>query len=169
MPCDTNRQRDDPTKPVISTSLNDYSGRTDVGLMKGAMLQPFMRLVALPKRGYSSKQRHPSGAFMSLLEENAEILAGMAQDGSDLGPSRPIDFSHIFPTRPSAEEFAAQCKEDGLTGDVIETDRVEDPWDVTVTVAMQPSAANVTSWEEHSDVLARRHGGRTDGWGFFRV
>lgn len=106
---------------------------------------------------------------MTLLEENAEILAGMAEDGSDLGPSRPVDFSHVFPTLTLAEEFAAKCQEDGFEIDVTETDRIEDPWDVTVTVTMQPSAANVTSWEERFDVLARRYGGRTDGWGFFRV
>ena len=106
---------------------------------------------------------------MSLLEENAKILAGMEKDGSDLGPSRPVDFSHVFATRISAEEFAAECEANGFKIDVVETDRVADPWDVTVIVEMQPSAANVTSWEERFDILARRHGGRTDGWGFFRI
>ena len=106
---------------------------------------------------------------MSLLEENAEILGRMEKDGSDLGRSRSVDFSHVFATRVSAEKFAAECEADVFKIDVIETDGVADPWDVTVTVKMQPSAANVTSWEERFDILARRHGGRTDGWGFFTV
>lgn len=106
---------------------------------------------------------------MSLLEENAEILAGMERDGSDLAPSRPVDFSHVFATLAAAQDFAAECERDGLKIDVIETDRVEDPWDVTVTVELQPSATNITSWEERFEVLAQRYGGRTDGWGFFRA
>ncbi|MBB3980856.1 hypothetical protein GGR44_000487 [Sphingobium fontiphilum] len=106
---------------------------------------------------------------MSLLEENAEILAGMQRDGRDLGASRPVDFSHIFPNQASAKDFAAQCERDGFKIDVIETDRVECPWDVTVTVEIEPSAANVTSWEERFDTLAQAYEGRADGWGFFRV
>lgn len=106
---------------------------------------------------------------MSLFDENTEILAGMERDGSNLGPSRPVDFSHIFPDLTSANSFATECKNDGFKIDVIETDRVENSWDVTVTVEMQPSANNVTSWEERFDALAQTYGGRADGWGFFRV
>ena len=106
---------------------------------------------------------------MSLLEVNAEILAGMERDGSDLTPLRPVDFSHIFPNEACAKDFANHCEGDGLKIDVIETDRVECPWDVTVTLEIEPSAANVTSWEERLDILAQTYEGRADGWGFFRV
>ncbi len=34
---------------------------------------------------------------MSLFDENAAILRDMEAKGGDLGPSRPIDFSHVFP------------------------------------------------------------------------
>jgi hypothetical protein len=106
---------------------------------------------------------------MSLLEENAEILAGMERGGSDLGPSRPVDFSHVFPDQASAEAFAHECGNHGFKIDLVETERDEDSWDVTVSAEMEPSAVNVTSWEERFDARARRYGGRSDGWGFFRV
>jgi len=106
---------------------------------------------------------------MSLLEENAEILAGMERDGSDLGPVRPVDFSHVFPDQPSAEAFAAECERDGFKIDIVETDRDEDPWDVTISADIQPSAMNITSLGERFDVRAETYGGRSDGWGFFRV
>lgn len=106
---------------------------------------------------------------MSLLEENAEILAGMQRDGSDLGPSRPVDFSHVFPDHASAEAFAHECGNDGFKIDLVQTEREEDPWDVTVSAEMVPSAVNVTSWEERFDARARIYGGRSDGWGFFRI
>lgn len=106
---------------------------------------------------------------MSLLAENAEILADMEKDGSNLGPVREVDFSHIFPNRTSAEGFAAVCEQDGFKIEVVETDRAESPWDVTVSTDMQPTAENITSWEERFDAKARTFGGRADGWGFFRV
>lgn len=106
---------------------------------------------------------------MSLYYENAEILAGMARDGSDLGPSRPVDFSHVFPDYGSANAFADECSKNGFKIDIVETERDEDPWDVTVSTEMEPSAANITSWEERFNASARIYGGRADGWGFFRV
>ncbi|MBA2934915.1 ribonuclease E inhibitor RraB [Sphingomonas sp. CGMCC 1.13654] len=106
---------------------------------------------------------------MSLFDENAKILAGMARDGSNLGPSRLVDFSHVFPDHASAKAFADECSMDGLKIDIVETERDDDPWDVTVSKEMEPSAENVTSWEERFHASARIYGGRADGWGFFRV
>jgi hypothetical protein len=106
---------------------------------------------------------------MSLLSENAEILAGMERNGSDLRPVRPVDFSHVFPDHTSAKRFAAECEQDGFKINVVETDRPEDPWDVIVSTDMQPSAKNITSWEERFDAKAQSFGGRADGWGFFGV
>ena len=111
---------------------------------------------------------------MTLLEENAEILAGLQADGNDLGPSRPIDFSHVFPDQASAEGFAALAQREGFQTEIfLEDEFLEDrhgcPWDVTATKEMEPSADKITAWEERLDKLAQAHGGRPDGWGFFRA
>lgn len=106
---------------------------------------------------------------MSLLNENAKILSGMEKDGSDLGPSRRIDFAHVFPDRVSAEAFAAVATRDGFETAVQEVDRDESPWDVIALKDVVPSAENITSTEERLDRLARESGGLSDGWGFMRV
>lgn len=109
------------------------------------------------------------GALMSLFEENAEILRNMEADGSDLGPARPIDFSHVFPDEASAHAFAQDVEREGFSTTVEETQREEDPWDVTASKEMAPTCENITDTEERLHVLAQMHRGRADGWGFFRV
>jgi len=106
---------------------------------------------------------------MSLFEENAEILRGMEEDGSDLAPSRRVDFSHAFSSRASAESFVSGAMEAGFDTAIEEVDRGEDPWDVMASKEMVPSAENVTAAEERLDALARTSDGRSDGWGFMHV
>jgi len=101
-----------------------------------------------------------------LFDENDEILRRMASDGSNLGPPRLVDFSHAFPDETSANSFARAAEQNGFqaTTETVESD--EDPWDVTASKVMQPSCENITATEEHLDALARKLGGRSDGWGF---
>lgn len=106
---------------------------------------------------------------MSLFDENAEILKGMEEDGSDLTPSRRVDFSHIFPSRALAESFAADATEAGFATAVEEVDRDADRWDVTASGEMVPTPENVTAAEERLEALAQASGGHSDGWGFMRV
>ena len=106
---------------------------------------------------------------MSLFEENDAILRKMESDGSDLGPPRSIDFSHVFPDRASADTFASEVEKEGFASTVEEVEREEDPWDVTVSKSMTPTCGNITETEERLDALARLYQGRSDGWGFFRM
>ena len=103
---------------------------------------------------------------MSLLDENAEILAKIERNGGDLSPTRLVDFSHVFPDQISAEAFAADCERGGLKVDIDEIDD-DYPWDVTVSTEIQPSAANITDLEKRFDAQARSYGGYADGWGFW--
>ncbi len=106
---------------------------------------------------------------MSLFDENAEILKGMKDDGSDLAPWRRVDFSLVFPHHASAESFATEAKEAGFDIILEEIDRDEERWDVTASKEIVPSAENVTTAEARLDALARGHDGRSDGWGCMRV
>jgi hypothetical protein len=106
---------------------------------------------------------------MSLFKENAEILKGMEKDGSDLAPSRRVDFSHVFPSRASAESFVTGATEAGFDTAIEEFDRGEDSWDVTASKEMVPSAETVTAAEGRLGALARANDGRSDGWGFMRI
>ena len=91
---------------------------------------------------------------MSLFDENAAILREMEDDGSDLGPSRKVDFAHIFPSRAAADAFAGRATQDGFEVMVEEVDRADDPWDVTASKDIVPSAENITAVEEQFAGLA---------------
>ncbi|MBB4100934.1 ribonuclease E inhibitor RraB [Sphingomonas kyeonggiensis] len=106
---------------------------------------------------------------MSLFEENAAILRNMGADGSDLGPSRAIDFSYVFPDRAAADAFAQAANREGFAAVVEKVEREEDPWDVTASKDMVPTCENITDTEERLQTLARTYRGRTDGWGFFQA
>ena len=106
---------------------------------------------------------------MSRFSDNAEVLLDLASKGVDLARARSIDFSHVFPDRVSAQAFADAVQRDGFKADVEKVDREANPWDVTASKVMVPTCENLTKTEEHLDALARRHGGRSDGWGFFEA
>eukprot|EP01037_Dinobryon_pediforme_P017751 gene17751-17967_t len=103
---------------------------------------------------------------MTLFEEDAAVLKDLEARGSDLGPSRLIDFSHVFPDRASAESFALEAERAGFLTDIEEVERDENPWDVTASRHMSPTCENITEAEARLDALARAHHGRADGWGF---
>jgi hypothetical protein len=106
---------------------------------------------------------------MSLFKENEQILRSWEAEGRNLGPSRAIDFSHVFPDQLSADTFASEVKRQGLSVTVASVERENNPWDVTVSKVMQPTCENITNTEKQLDDLARLHRGRSDGWGFFQV
>lgn len=70
---------------------------------------------------------------MSVFDENAEVLRGLAGKGVDLARPRSIDFSHVFPDRRSAQAFADALKREGLEADVEKVEREANPWDVTAS------------------------------------
>ena len=105
---------------------------------------------------------------MSLFDENAEVLRQIASQGGDFDVPRTIDFAHVFSVRPDADAFAEQAALEGFTLSDAPIYRDDyKVWDVTVSKEMQPTCENITSAEENLDALARKHGGRADGWGFF--
>ena len=106
---------------------------------------------------------------MSLFEENAAVLRDMEAKGSDLRPSRRVDFSHLFRDQASAEAFARASEQQGFSTIVEEVEREDCRWDVTASKDMVPNCANITGTEEQLHALAQTHEGRADGWDFFRV
>ena len=69
----------------------------------------------------------------------------------------------------SAEAFAEKARRLDFEATVYQTDRKENPWDVTVSMQMAPTCQNITDTEEQLDAIAREHGGRADGWGSWGV
>jgi Regulator of ribonuclease activity B len=106
---------------------------------------------------------------MSLFEENASVLRDLEAKGCDLGPSRLIDFSFVFPNQALADAFALNAQREGVSTVVEQVDREDNLWDVTASKDMTPTCETITATEERLDALARLHQGRADGWGFFGI
>ena len=102
-------------------------------------------------------------------DENGEVLRRMQQDGDDFTKPRDVDFSIIFPSESSAEEFADHFRQSNFKVAVQRWDGERElPWDVTVTRYLLPTHAGITEIEKSLEDVAASLGGRNDGWGCFR-
>lgn len=99
-------------------------------------------------------------------DENGDVLRRMHENGDDLTKPRDIDFTVVFPSQYSAEEFADHFRRLGHNVSVGETRCVPElPWDVVVVNHMTPSHNQITQFENTLETLATTLGGRNDGWG----
>ena len=96
---------------------------------------------------------------MSLFDENADVLRGMADRGVDLSWARVVDFSHLFADAPSAIDFIEACKSAGFDARDT-TDEEMEHYDVTVSKEMTPTCETITATEE---ALSRSMAAPTDG------
>ncbi|MGA1830445.1 ribonuclease E inhibitor RraB [Rhizobium wenxiniae] len=106
---------------------------------------------------------------MSLLDENTAILMKFVAEGKDLSYIRVVDFSHLFPDPASANRFAAEAEAEGFKIAIDRSHSPEDPWDVTASKVMFPSAVAITEAETRLSALAELHQGYADGWGVLSV
>ena len=100
-------------------------------------------------------------------EDNAQVLAVMAEQGDDLSRPREIEFAHIFEDPNAAIAFSSWAATQGYEADI---DHREDGCtDVIVRYAMIPELGRLTDLELTLAAAAREHGGDADGWGCFAV
>ena len=102
----------------------------------------------------------------TLLAENREILARFEAEGSDLSDLRVIDFEHLFDRRHQAEGFLRIVETQGYTATLFGRD--DGQWDAQASREMMPTAEEITLAEQTLGLIAADHGGKADGWGFFR-
>lgn len=108
---------------------------------------------------------------MSLVEDNAEVLASIAAHGIDLSVPRKIEFAHLLYSEQAATNFKAAAENAGYQVHMeiyppSELDGREDVWDAVASSDMVPSIESITRTEQELDALARTFGGHTDGWAF---
>lgn len=102
---------------------------------------------------------------LSLADENAEVLEGIAARGTDLSIPRLVDFANVFLSEAEALQFEDAALEAGHQVSM-EKDTSGALWDVIASSKIVPSVEQVTRIEEELDGLARSFGGQADGWGF---
>ena len=103
-------------------------------------------------------------AAMSLAEENAEVLEGIASRGADLSIPRLVDFAHLFYSEGEAIQFKEAAERAGYQVSLDDED--SDAWDVVASLTITPTVEAITRIEMELDALAQSLGGHSDGWGF---
>ncbi|MBX3434610.1 MAG: ribonuclease E inhibitor RraB [Pirellulales bacterium] len=101
-------------------------------------------------------------------DENGEVLRRMASNGDNLEVPRNVDFEHIFASVEEALAFTAQVVNRTDTVSVNWYDE-RSSWNVRVTRHMIPTHDGITELELSLDQVARKHGGKADGWGCMQV
>ncbi len=99
-------------------------------------------------------------------DANEEVLQRMRALGDDLSRPRDIDFTVVFPSEESAEQFAEHFRALGHKVTVGFTEAVAAlPWDVVVVKHMAPSSSDISEFETELASVAAARSGRNDGWG----
>jgi len=100
--------------------------------------------------------------------DNGDVLRRLQKNGDNLTKPRDVDFTVVFATEESAQEFAEHLVGYGYKVSVSNSNCVPDlPWDAVVTKHMVPSHGGITQFEEELQEIAEGLGGRNDGWGCF--
>ncbi len=101
-------------------------------------------------------------------DDNGDVLRRLQKNGDNLTESRVVDFTVVFATEESAQEFAEHFLRHGYKVSVRNSNCVQDlPWDAVVEKNMVPSHGGITQFEEELQEIAEGLGGRNDGWGCF--
>lgn len=96
---------------------------------------------------------------------NEQVLWQMREGGDDLAIVRPIKYQLVFSSELDAQTFATIVRQRGMMAEIAQTTCSEElPWDVNVTLDMQPELVAISSFEREIGRLAAQHGGRNDGW-----
>jgi hypothetical protein len=99
-------------------------------------------------------------------DDNGDVLRRLQRNGDNLTKPRDVDFTVVFATEESAQEFAERFLRHGYKVSVRNSNCVQDlPWDAVVKKHMVPSHSGITQFEEELQEIAESLGGRNDGWG----
>lgn len=98
-------------------------------------------------------------------DDNGDVLRRMLSHGDDLSKPRDIDFNHVFQSERDASIFCEASKRIGFDRMSYRYWEEGSAWDVLVKIFMIPSHSEITEIELTLDTLAKKFGGRADGWG----
>jgi Regulator of ribonuclease activity B len=102
-------------------------------------------------------------------DDNGDVLHRLQKNGDNLTESRVVDFTGVFSTEESAQEFAEHFLRLGYKVSVRHSNCVQELlWDAVVKKKnMVPSHSGITQFEEELQEISEGLGGRNDGWGCF--
>ena len=98
------------------------------------------------------------------MSEDAEVVAKLAEIGSDMSKEHLLEFYFYFPTEEAAESVAAALAEDGYEIESSEATS-EQQWSMVVSKRMLPDAAELERLREEFTLLVEPVQGEYDGLG----
>ncbi|MDP2560875.1 ribonuclease E inhibitor RraB [Psychrobium sp. 1_MG-2023] len=117
-------------------------------------------LLLLSLTAQGKEMRYPN-------DENGHVLQSMHERGVKLNREYEIDFFHLFKDEDSAVKMAYEVDHSYKNLKVaIYSNEVSKGFDVYVSVHMEPTHENITYVESTFAEVARKYGGKSDGWGF---
>lgn len=85
---------------------------------------------------------------LPLIEQNAIRLAELEREWSVLGSTRAITFTVFFGEEDEADSFALKARKEGFEVDIVHYLDGRHEYKLNATRLMEPTAENVTLWEE---------------------
>ena len=98
-------------------------------------------------------------------DADGQALHGLEADGSDLSKPMDIDFAVACPDEASGLAVASEAAALGYGTEVGRDDG--GAWCCSCTRHMVATYEAIIAAQAELDVVARRHGGHSDGWGTF--
>lgn len=95
---------------------------------------------------------------------NGDVFSRLEKSGMDFSKEYTFDFSHRFNDKGKAEEMLKDCERRGYKGKVRES-YGDGYWDCEINILMKPDNNEVRRIEKTLDLIAKKYGGYSDGWG----
>ena len=111
-----------------------------------------------------AKRRAAAVADSGVVDLDAEVLAQLAEAGSDLSKEQRLEFFLVLPTEGAAREAVAQIESLGFQAEAIAA-LPEASWVCLATKSMIPQLQTVKSLSGQFRAIATSLGGVYDGWG----
>lgn len=98
-------------------------------------------------------------------QQDARVIDGLREAGSDLSKAHDIDFFFYFPDQASAEAAVADLASLGYR--IIDAGRAANgsDWQVHAHRQMVPGLEAMNASTRQLEALGAKHGGTYDGWG----
>lgn len=101
-------------------------------------------------------------------DATGDTLRRLRDDGANLSKPHELDFHVAAPSKAAAEHVGNAATQIGFATSVSKDDEGPD-WTCCCTKLMVPDHSAITDIENMLDSMAKRVGGRIDGWGAFPV
>jgi Regulator of ribonuclease activity B len=111
-----------------------------------------------------SKRRAAATTVVGAADLDAQVLAELAEAGSDLSKEQRLEFFLVLPTESAAREAAAQIESMGFKAEAIAASP-QASWVCIATKSMLPQLQTLESLSGQFRAIATSLGGEYDGWG----